>query len=127
MYYCVQMFCEPTLKVWPNYSLPWHCVNFRVEITATLLNHSSHDNCSDDEDGPQIPKHYKPVVCLGRQPSLEPYVLGPELQFYAIGRCVPVEDQDFIWIPEVLEKLLLHRLISHRIPCHKLQHHSPIF
>ena len=44
---------------WPNYSLPWHCVNFRVEITATLLNHSSHDN---NEDGPQIPKHHKPAV-----------------------------------------------------------------
>ena len=74
---------------WPNYSLLWHCVNFRVEITATLLNHSSHDNCSDDEDGPQIPKHYKPAVSLGRQPSLETYVLGPELQFYVNGRVCP--------------------------------------
>ena len=84
---------------WPNYSLPWHCVNFSVEITATLLNHISHYN---NEDGPQIPKHYKPVMCLGRQPSSETYVLGPELQLYANGRCVPVEDQDSILVPKSL-------------------------
>ena len=53
-------------------------------------------------------------MCLGRQPSSDTYVLGPELQFYANGRRVPVEDQDFIWVPEVLEKLHLHRLISPR-------------
>ena len=53
-------------------------------------------------------------MCLGRQPSSDTYVLGPELQFYANGRCVPVEDQDFIWVPEVIEKLHLHRLISPR-------------
>ena len=48
---------------WPNYIVYYGIVSISELKLLQLLNRNSHDNCSDDEDRPQIPKHYKPVVC----------------------------------------------------------------
>ena len=33
------------------------------------------------------------------------FVFGSELQFWVSGKPIPVDDQEYIWIPELLAKL----------------------
>lgn len=50
-------------------------------------------------------QEYLAVICTGRQPKSDVFVVGPELQFKVNGSLIPPDSQQFIWIPEVLRKL----------------------
>ena len=45
------------------------------------------------------------MTCTGLQPGSNVYVFGPEFQLSDDGCVIPVEDQRYIWIETVLQKL----------------------
>lgn len=47
----------------------------------------------------------KAVTCIGLQPDSRTYVFGPKLHFNENGNKIIDAEQEFIWIPEILEKL----------------------
>lgn len=51
------------------------------------------------------PRCYKAVTCIGRQEGSNIYVFGPNLHFYENGDEISNADQEYIWVPEILEKL----------------------
>ena len=53
-----------------------------------------------------------PVICTGRQPNSDVYVIGPELQFNSDGTRIAPERQQYIWIPQVLQKLHVDKVIA---------------
>ena len=53
-----------------------------------------------------------PVICTGRQPNSDVYVIGPELQFNSDGTRIAPEKQQYIWIPQVLQKLHVDKVIA---------------
>ena len=55
-----------------------------------------------DEESASRQKVFKPVVCMGRQPGSEVFVLGPNLLFRSH---IASEDQEYIVIPEIIQKL----------------------
>ena len=56
------------------------------------------DSDSDDSDVTQ----YKAVTCIGQQPGSDVIVIGPELQLSSDGILIPVEQQEYVWIPNIL-------------------------
>ena len=58
-----------------------------------------------DEESASRQKVFKPVVCMGRQPGSEVFVLGPNLLFRSNGAQIASEDQEYIVIPEIIQKL----------------------
>ncbi len=64
----------------------------------------------DDDNEPTqsvqvMSRKYKPVICSGRQPNSNIFVVGPLCHFENDGTVVAEKDQDFIWIPYVIRKL----------------------
>ena len=53
---------------------------------------------SDDEGCVQ----YKAVSCMGNQPDSDVFVFGPNLQVSSEGRVIPENEQEYIWIPEII-------------------------
>lgn len=47
---------------------------------------------------------YKAVTCIGRQPDSDTYVLSCDVQFKMNGDVIPTEEQEFIWVEEILAK-----------------------
>lgn len=71
-----------------------------------------HDQYSECEDGSDDePETCKPVVCMGRQPDSNVFVLGPSLQFHSDGTAIPPQDQEFVWVPRILKKLKIGHII----------------
>ena len=56
---------------------------------------------SDDEGCVQ----YKAVSCMGNQPDSDVFVFGPNLQVSSEGRVIPENEQEYIWIPEIIKKI----------------------
>ena len=50
-------------------------------------------------------------MCLGWQPSSNIFVLGETLQFCSNGEVIPIDEQEYIFIPLILEKLGMARSI----------------
>ena len=48
---------------------------------------------------------YIPVVCTGRQPKSDVFVVGPTLHFSSDGTEIAADDQQYIWVPEIFQKL----------------------
>ncbi len=48
---------------------------------------------------------YIPVVCTGRQPKSDVFVVGPTLHFCSDGTKIAEDDQQYIWVPEIFKKL----------------------
>ena len=69
---------------------------------------------SDDSTQSDDVFHYKAVVCTGRQPDSDVFILilGPSLQFTIHGNEIPVDRQEYVWVPEILDKL-----VSGRVHC----------
>lgn len=47
---------------------------------------------------------YKAVSFTGRQPGSDVFVFGPTIQVSLEGQIIPVEDQEYLWIPEIIHK-----------------------
>ena len=47
---------------------------------------------------------YKAVSFTGRQPGSDVFVFGPTIQVSLEGQIIPVEDQEYLWIPEIIQK-----------------------
>ena len=60
---------------------------------------------SDSDESTEMCTQYLPVVCTGLQPGSNAIVVGPELQFFTDGSAIPTENQQYIWIPEIMRKL----------------------
>ena len=73
---------------------------------VTMFSSTGSDSESDDSDVTQ----YKAVTCTGRQPGSDIIIIGPELQFSSDGTLIPVEQQEYVWIPEILRKLHLDKI-----------------
>jgi len=57
----------------------------------------------EEQEGPS---HYDPVTCTGLQPGSDVFVFGPKLQISAVdGSVIPPDQQRFIWIEHILQKL----------------------
>ena len=90
-------------------------------INYIIMFHSD-KNASDDEEGGALKKKFNPVVCSGRQPGTDIFIVGPELQFTKEGREIPVHDQDYVWVPYILKKLKKDCVISPLIMLPSLSH-----
>lgn len=67
---------------------------------------SSSESDSDGEDTPCAGSNaLKPVVCLGWQPGSDVFVLGETLQFHSTGEIIPPDEQQYVFIHLILEKL----------------------
>ena len=53
---------------------------------------------------------YKPVTWTGRQPGSDVIVIGQKLQFCSDGILIPIEMQEYIWIPEIIRKLHVDKI-----------------
>ena len=74
---------------------------------------SSSESDSDEEAvRPRGPKVLKPVVCMGWQPGSNVFVLGERLHFSDDGELIPPEEQEYKFIPFLLEKLGMSISIS---------------
>lgn len=72
----------------------------------------SEDECDSDSEVEGEPiTTYKPVVCMGRQPHSDVYVLGPNLQFFSDGTVIPVEEQTYVWVPRIIKNLKISNLL----------------
>jgi hypothetical protein len=80
---------------------------------------------SDDESDDNATQ-YDAVTCTGRQPNSHVFVFGPNFQVADSGDIIPAEDQRFVWIDEILQKL--HRPINPLPPLsdHSFNHLSKI-
>ena len=57
------------------------------------------------------PQACKPVVCTGRQPGSNVFVLGPNLQFCSDGTSIAPQQQEFVWVPRVFKKLKISHIV----------------
>ena len=48
---------------------------------------------------------------MGRQPTSNVYVLGPNLQFYSDGIAIPPEEQKFVWVSCIINKLKISNIL----------------
>ena len=71
---------------------------------------------SDEADSDVECTEYKPVVCLGWQPGSNIFVIGEDLQFTDTGDIIPKEQQQFIYIPQIMEKLGMTRNVLKALP-----------
>lgn len=55
-------------------------------------------------------KQYKAVSGTGCQPDSNVFVFGPNLQLSGEGEPIPLDEQEYIWIPQILDKL--HRTVN---------------
>ena len=58
-----------------------------------------------DEDNDSSASQYDAVTCTGRQPCSDVFVFGPNFQLTESGSTIPPNDQRFLWIDEILQKL----------------------
>lgn len=74
---------------------------------------SSSESDSDDEAvRSHCPKALKPVVCMGWQTGSNVFVLGETLHFHDHGKLIPPDEQEYKYIPFILEKLGVSNSIS---------------
>ena len=65
---------------------------------------------SDSDESTEMCTQYLPVVFTGLQPGSNAIVVGPELQFFTDGSAIPTENQQYIWIPEIMRKLQAYKI-----------------
>lgn len=58
-----------------------------------------------DEENDSNACQYDAVTCTGRQPCSDVFVFGRYLQLTDSGSVIPPDDQRFLWIDEILQKL----------------------
>ena len=77
-----------------------HELRVHISSSLALIICSTQDEYSDesDQDKPQL----KAVVCMGRQPGSNVFVLGPRLQFYSNGDSIPTDQQHYVWVDYLL-------------------------
>ncbi len=71
---------------------------------STITDVCRQQQSEDSDDGEDI-RQYKAVSCTGRQPDSNVFVFGPEIQFTSDGQQIPPDQQEFVWIPQILQKL----------------------
>ncbi len=50
---------------------------------------------------------YLAVTCIGRQPESDVYVLGRNTQFTMKGFPICEDQQEFVWVDEILSKIAI--------------------
>ncbi len=85
---------------------------------------SSSDTDSEGEAHDQLHrcKTLKPVVCMGCQPGSDVFVIGETLQFRSNGEIIPPDEQEYVYIPLILEKLGLSKMICPIAALPSVQH-----
>lgn len=78
---------------------------FRFKDNMLSSSSESESDCDEETSHHPHPKALKPVVCKGWQPGSNTFVLGETLQFHSNGEIIPVDKQEYIFIPLILEKL----------------------
>ena len=56
-------------------------------------------------------KKLKPVVCGGRQPDSSTFIVGPSLQFCDDGCLIPIDKQEYVWIPCIIKRLKANSIV----------------
>ncbi len=69
----------------------------------------SSDESGEDSSNSNL-EHYLPVTCTGRQPESDVFVFGPNIQLDKHGRTIPSNEQRYLWVPHILDKL--HRVVN---------------
>lgn len=73
--------------------------------SAHSYTHRGDASDSDTSSSSSSQRQYTAVICTGRQPNADVFVFGPSLQLDLNGEIIPEEDQQFVWIQEILDKL----------------------
>lgn len=71
-----------------------------------LSSNTGNSNDSDDSMPTDDIVHYKAVVCTGRQPDSDVFIFGPSLQFTSNGNEIAIDKAEYVWVPEILDKLV---------------------
>ena len=100
-----------------------YCYNYNNLYSYSkfdLINIISHCNSGDDSDSDENSedsvRSYRPVVCMGRQPHSDVYVLGPSLQFRSDGTAIPPAEQEYVWVERIMKKLRIGNIL-HPLSC----------
>ena len=81
-------------------------VNQTVSIYINLFhNYSDSKNCAISEEGSRDQRHYRAVTCTGRQPNSDVFVFSPTLHLDKWDNIIPADEQQYLWIPQILDKL----------------------
>ena len=73
--------------------------------SAHSYTHRGDASDSDTSSSSSSQRQYTAVTCTGRQPNADVFVFGPRLQLDLNGEIIPEEDQEFVWIQDILDKL----------------------
>jgi len=68
-----------------------------------LYKHFHSENSAISEEGSQRP--YRAVTCTGRQLNSDVFVFSPTVHLDKWGNEIPVSEQQYLWIPQILDKL----------------------
>ena len=79
---------------------------------------------SDEDDNNAC--QYDAVTCTGRQPCSDVFVFGPNFQLTDSGLIISPDDQRFLWIDEILQKLQRPLNPLPPIPDYPLNHLSTV-
>ena len=71
-----------------------------------LSSNTGNSNDSDDSMPTDDIVHYKAVVCAGRQPDSDVFIFGLSLQFTSNGNEIAIDKAEYVWVPEILDKLV---------------------
>lgn len=81
-------------------------------MSASFFHSFQDDDSSAESDTAAESEEKHAVVCMGRQPNSDVYVLGPNLQFWSDGTLIPCTDQKYVWIDYLLKKLKLLNYVN---------------
>ena len=73
--------------------------------SAHSYTHRGDASDSDTSSSSSSQRQYTAVTCTGHQPNADVFVFGPRLQLDLNGEIIPEEDQEFVWIQDILDKL----------------------
>ncbi len=59
----------------------------------------------DDCNSADVRIKYRPVICSGRQPNSDIFIVGPLCQFTKDGKSIPENEHEYIWVPYIIKKL----------------------
>lgn len=82
-----------------------------IIISCVIIVMYSGDGESDENEELEPVRSFHPVVCMGRQPNSDVYIIGPSLQFGSDGSAIRSDEQTYLWVPRVIQKLRLNNIM----------------
>ncbi len=86
------------------------CNTFCPYLSSSLDADESSESSDDNDEDVVRGKKFQAVTCTGRQPGSSIFVFGPTLHINEHGELIPIEQQEYIWVPRILQQL--HRVIN---------------